>query len=382
MGTLGSNQSTQGTSASGPARYGARACLVALLMACPIHMVAQQGTAASFDDLARQAAAARDQQNIPLAVELYSRAEGIKPDWAEGWWYLTLLQYSANQFPGAIEAANHLLQLVPHAVPAMALRGLSEFEIADYKNSLEDLETAVAHGAANDPHNEQIIRYHLALDLTRAGRFQDALAQYKIFADKHLTDSDMLVGLGLAGMRITSFPSEVTTKDREVYQAAGTAGYAFLAGDSEQADSLFQQLFARYPTTPNLHQFYGLLVFSHDASLAADQFQSEVAVAPGNDSGRALLAYSLVIAGRYREALPEAERAYAAAPDMEMAQIALGRSLGETGDIERGTEILKKVLEGDPDDLDAHLGLAALFARAGKREDAYRERMVCLKLAK
>lgn len=363
---------------------GVVAALSVLLLAagCALHTQAQQAPAQSFDELAAQAAAARDQQNLPQAIDLYTRATQARPDWAEGWWYLTLLQYSSNQFPGAVDAANHLLALAPHAVPAMALRGLSEFELADYNASLRDLETAVQHGAANDPHNEQIVRYHLALDLTRAGRFQDALDQYKVFAQKGLSDADMLAGIGLAGMRVTSFPTEIRAEDRPLYEAAGKAGYVFLSGDNNQAESLFEKLFAQYPATPNLHLFYGLLLFSHDPGLAANQFQQEVAIAPGNDSAQALLAYALVIAGRYQEALPVAQRAYAAAPGIEMTQLALGRALGETGDIDHGTQILQKVLDKDPDNLEAHIGLAALFARAGRREDAYRERMVCLKLAK
>ena len=334
-----------------------------------------------FEDLAAQAAAARDQQNIPTAIDLYHRAVQAKPDWQEGWWYLTLLQYTTNQYSGAIDAASHLLQLEPHAVPAMALRGLSEFEVADYKGSLRDLEMAVQHGAANDPHNEQIVRYHLALDLTRADRFQDALEQYRALAERQINTPEILVGIGLAGMRAASFPSEVRPQDQELYMGAGRAGYAFLSGDSNQANDLFQQMFAKYPATQNLHLFYGLLLFSHDPELAADEFSGEVAVAPANTDARALLAFTLVLSGRYAEALPEAQKVYAAEPNLPMAQLALGRSLGETGDIERGTELLKRVLEQDPDNMEAHLGLASLFARAGKREDAYRERMVCLKLA-
>jgi tetratricopeptide (TPR) repeat protein len=350
------------------------------LTACAGFAAAQQ--AQSFDDLAAQAAAARDRQELPTAIGLYGKAVEARPEWTEGWWYLTLLQYSANQYPGAIDAANHMLQLEPHAVPAMALRGLSEFEVADYKSSLRDLEMAVQHGAANDPHNEQIVRYHLALDMARAGRFQDALEQYRVLAGKQISTSEILTGIGLAGMRSTSFPTEIRQEDRDLYTGAGSAGFAFLAGESNQADMLFQQMFVRYPKIPNLHLFYGLLLYSHDPELAADQFYDEVAVAPDNESARALLAFSLVISGKYKEALPEAQKAYAAAHDMLMAQLALGRSLGETGDVEHGTEILKKVLEQDPDNLEAHMGLAALYARAGKREDAYRERMVCLKLAK
>ena len=335
-----------------------------------------------FEDLAAQAAAARDQQNIPTAIDLYHRAVQAKPDWQEGWWYLTLLQYTTNQYSGAIDAASHLLQLEPHAVPAMALRGLSEFEVADYKGSLRDLEMAVQHGAANDPHNEQIVRYHLALDLTRADRFQDALEQYRALAERQINTPEILVGIGLAGLRAASFPSEVRPQDQELYMGAGRAGYAFLSGDSNQANDMFQQMFAKYSATQNLHLFYGLLLFSHDPELAADEFSGEVAVAPANTDARALLAFTLVLSGRYAEALPEAQKVYAAEPNLPMAQLALGRSLGETGDIERGTELLKRVLEQDPDNMEAHLGLASLFARAGKREDAYRERMVCLKLAK
>lgn len=360
----------------------AKRCVIlfALLAACVLPAVSQQGP--SFEELAAQAAAARDQQNLPLAIDLYRRAEDVKPDWTEGWWYLTLLQYSTNRYSGAVDSANHLLQIVPTAVPAMVLRGLSEFELADYTASLSDLETAIAHGAANDPHNEQIVRYHLALLLTRSGRYQEALDQYAVFATRHLSDPEMLVGLGLAGLHQPSLPSEVAPADRATLQQAGAAGYAFLEGDSVAADAQFQHLFAEFPTTPNLHQFYALLLYPHSSRLAAQQFNAELDIAPQNTAVRALLAYTLTIEGRYSEALLEAQRAVAADPDMEMAQVALGRSLGETGQVEQGIALLRTVLEHHPDDLEAHIGMAALLGRAGRREEAYRERMACLALQK
>jgi Flp pilus assembly protein TadD len=88
-----------------------------------------------------------------------------------------------------------------------------------------------------------------------------------------------------------------------------------------------------------------------------------------------------MIAGRYVEARQDAQRALAVAPDMEMAQIALGRSLAEQGDTQRAAELLNQVLQRDPDNLEAHMGLAAIYSRSGRREDAYRERKVCLGLA-
>ena len=99
----------------------------------------------------------------------------------------------------------------------------------------------------------------------------------------------------------------------------------------------------------------------------AKNFLHEIneAILQGSSESRARAlwhATDLLIAGRYTEALPEAQRAYANAPDMEMVQLALGRSMGETGNIDGGVQMLEKVLKTDPDNLEAHIGLAALFA--------------------
>jgi tetratricopeptide (TPR) repeat protein len=341
-----------------------------------------QETPATFDDLSARAAAARDQQNIPLAIQLYTQAEQLKPDWQEGWWYLGVLQYSSNQFPGAVDAFTHLLQLTPTAVPAIAMRGLCEFETAAYDDSLRDLEQAVAHGALNEPRNEQIIRFHLAQLFTRAGRFEDALEQYRFFATHQLDAPDLMIAIALAGMRVPSFPKDVPDQAREIFQAAGKAGYTFLSGDDEQADNLFTQLFASFPSAPDLHLFYGLLLFPHDPEMATDQFQDELSVAPNNGTVNALLALALVMDGRFSKALQPAQRAYDASPEMEMAQVALGRALAETGDTKRGTELLNHVLERDPASMEAHLGLVSIYSRSGNRQEAEKEKKVCRELAK
>lgn len=357
-----------------------RLAAVGVLLAACVAGWAQQGDA-DFNDLAARAAAARDQNNLPLAVQLYSQAEQVRPDWQEGWWYLGVLHYSANKYAEAKVAFDHLLQLAPHAVPAMALRGLCEYELESYDDALRDLDLAVAHGAANQPQNEQIIRYHLAQLLTRAGRFQDALAQYKIFATEHVKAPEMLVGLGLAGMRMPLLTKDAPAQSVTLLEQAGTAGYALLAGDTQSADEQFHALFKQYPTTPNLHLFYGFLLFPHDPDLATGQFQEEVAVAPQNNSARALLAFTQMIAGQYADAIPQAQKVLTAEPGMEMAQLALGRSLVETGQQQQGMDLLNRVLQNDPDNLEAHMGLASAYAQLGRNEDAYRERMVCLKLA-
>jgi tetratricopeptide (TPR) repeat protein len=359
-----------------------RAAVLAPLLALTCLHAAAQDAAPQFDDVAARAAAARDAGNLPLAIQLYTQAEQLKPDWPEGLFYLGMLQYSNNDFPESIAAFNHLLQLQPGAPPALALRGLSEFETGAFDDSLRDLDQAVQKGAANQPRNEQIIRYHYAQLLARAGRFQDAILQYWFFATHHIDDSDLRLGLGVAGMRNQTLPKDIPVADRPIYEAAGSAGYVFLSGDSQAADALFTQLFAQNPTTPNLHYFYGVLLFPHAPNLAVDQFQAEVAVAPNSIAAHSILAYSLMIDGRYPQAAAEAQIAINAAPDMEMAKIALGRSLAETGDTTRAADLLTQILKDDPKNLEAHLGMAVVYSRTGNREEAYRERMVCLDLQK
>jgi tetratricopeptide (TPR) repeat protein len=339
-----------------------------------------QESSAQFSDLATRAAAARDRGNLPLAIQLYKQAEEANPNWQEGWWYLGVLQYSSNQYAGAIDAFNHLLQLVPTAVPAMALRGLCEFETGAYDDSLRDLEHAVAHGAANEPHNEQIIRYHLALLLTRAGRFPDALLQYKALASLHADAPDLMAGIGLAGMRTASLPQRINAGDREFYESAGNAGYVFLSGDDEKADGLFASLFAKYPQKAGLHFFYGYLLYPHDPEMAGEQFRQELLIKPDSET-YALMALTLIFEGHFAEALTPAQAAYDAEPDLEIAQVALGRALSETGDKDRGSELLRKVAERDPGDLEAHLGLASIYSQSGNREEEARERKICRDLA-
>ena len=356
--------------------------VIALLLLCVpawAQAVSSQAGPAQFDDLAARAAQARDAGNVEQATDLYRQATALKPDWQEGWWYLGLLQYSANQYQPAIDAFTHLLQLAPQAVPPMALRGLCEFETAAYDEALRDLEQSVAHGAANDPRNAQILRFHLAQLLTRAGRFQDALTQYAFFPKEKVENANLDAAIGMAGMRIAGLLSDAPAQDRALYEAAGHAGYALLDEDSMGADKRFRELFAQNPSARNLHYFYGFLLFPSAPEMAVVEFERELAIAPDNTSARAMLAFSLMITGHYAESRTEAERVLVESPGMEMAQIALGRAMVEAGEYARGEEMLKQVLAGDPQNKEAHLGLIAIYSHTGRKEDAQRERLAMVK---
>jgi Flp pilus assembly protein TadD len=81
-------------------------------------------------------------------------------------------------------------------------------------------------------------------------------------------------------------------------------------------------------------------------------------------------------------ALPHARKAAAEDPALASAQLVLGRALTETGDTKAGIERLEKTVELQPDNLEVHLALAKAYSKSGRKEDARRERLLCLEMTK
>jgi hypothetical protein len=68
--------------------------LIAAFLTSPWFPVATgQNALDQGNDLITQASAARAQNDIPRAIELYSRAVQVNPKWPDGWWFLGSLQY-------------------------------------------------------------------------------------------------------------------------------------------------------------------------------------------------------------------------------------------------------------------------------------------------
>src|SRR5436305_13940986 len=76
---------------------------------------------AEFDQLSSQATAAREQGDVPDAIDLYGRAVQANPKWADGWWFLGSLNYGTESYTAGRDALSHYLELMPNAAPALAL---------------------------------------------------------------------------------------------------------------------------------------------------------------------------------------------------------------------------------------------------------------------
>jgi len=335
----------------------------------------------AFDDLVAKAAAAREQGRTDEAIGLYQQAVQLNPKWADGWWFLGSLQYGADAYAAARDALTRYLELSPEAGPAFALRGLCEFETFEYDRSLKDLQRGLALGAANQARNEKILRYHEALLLAHSGNFEAALQRYAVLARGGVPNPELLVGVGLAGLRTPLLPQELGADRMLLFMSAGKAAVLFWSGDHTGAQKAFQNLFQNFPTAANAHYFYGYLLFPMDPDEAIVEFRKELEISPANASAETMVAWDALIRNDYPEALVYAQKAVAQDPTLPVGQLVLGRALVETGDVKSGIEHLEKELQLEPDNFETHLALAKAYSKSGRSEDARRERLYCLQIA-
>ncbi|MGH9586549.1 MAG: tetratricopeptide repeat protein [Acidobacteriaceae bacterium] len=354
---------------------------IAMLLAWP-RIAGAQDHPGDFADVAAAASSAREQGDIAKAISMYQEAVRLNPNWPDGWWYLGTLDYGSNAYAPAIDALTHYIELTPKGGPAYALRGLCEFEAGEYPSALNDLERGIALGAANQPRNSQIIFYHEALLLTKLGRYEEALGKYALMVKHGTFDEDIANGIGLAGLRLPILPAEIDPGQAQLIANVGTAAASVMRGDMDDGQRKFQAIFASHPRAPYLHYLYGYLLSVAAPEQAIAQFQKELTISPNSAIAHSMLAWCLGTEGDFRAALPNAEKSAQEDPSLLMGQLVLGRDLVETGDWNGALPHLEAVLKSDTKNLEAHLALAKAYSELGRKDDARRERLLCLSLSK
>jgi tetratricopeptide (TPR) repeat protein len=344
-------------------------------------VVAYAQTAPSFNDLVEQATAAREQNDVPGAIELYSKAVQANPRWSQGWWFLGALQYQAGAFAAARDSLTRFIAIAPNPAPAFGLRGLSELETAEYPQALTDIRESISLGEAEGPPNGERLRFSECLLLTRLGKFNEALRAYQPLVPWGGANPELVVGLGLAGLRMALLPKDASDSQLQIAYATGDATYAFMSQGETAGAKAFANLFQKFPTAPNLHGLYGTLLFASDPDLAFLEFKRELEIAPSNPRSQVLMAWALLMQDRASDALPYARKAVEEMPVSAGAQLVLGRSLVKLGDLKEGTNHLEQALQTDPENLEVHIALAEAYSRSGRSEDAQRERSMSLKLS-
>lgn len=330
--------------------------------------------AASFDDLVRRAATARDAGRLEEALTLYRTALAARPEWNEGRWYAATLLYELDRYAEAKDAFSEVLRREPAHAGGLGLRGLCEFELHQYDAALADLLHARQKGVAQSPGIATVVRYHAAILLTRAGEFEVANQMLTEFAADGADTPQVIEAFGLDVLRMPVLPSEFPVTARERVLLAGRAGYAMAARHVGEARRALDELVTRYPNTPHAHYARGVLFLTEDSARAIDEFRRELQISPSHVPARLQIAFEYLKRGDAALALPEALEAAKLAPDHFAACLALGQVLLDMHDVERAIPELEKAATLAPSSPQAHFMLARAYTRAGRTADAERAR--------
>ena len=336
---------------------------------------ASKAPAASFAEIAKQADGAREAGRLEEAVGLYRQGLRVKPGWKEGRWYLGTSYYELDRYAEAAAAFKRIVATDPNHGAAWGFRGLCEFQLKQYEPALTSLLKARDLGVGPNQELASVVRYHTAILLTRFDQFEFA---QKVLVEITATGNDspkVLEALGLATLRIPQLPDEIDPGRREQLLLAGAGTFYYYSRMIGSAHGRFEELLRRFPETPNAHYAFGVVLLNEYPDRAVDEFKKELHRSPGHVPAMLQLAFEYIKRSDWGNARPWAEQAVKADGTNVPARQALGQALLELDDVAGAIEQLKVGVTLSPDSPILHFTLARAYRKAGRHEDAERERL-------
>lgn len=337
--------------------------------------------AVSIQEIQKQAEAARRENRIDDAIRLYKKGVAAKPSWEEGWWSLGSLHYTLDHFAEARDEFRHLTAIQPGAGAPWAMLGLAEFEIKQYDQALSHLRRAADLHTGQEQNIADEANYHLALLLTRYQEYEAAMKILALFAQRNLNEAKFIEAMGIAALRKPVLPAEAAPTDRQLIMDVGRVMYDATALRTTEASAEFRILADKYPETPNIHYLYGSFLMFADANNGLREMKRELEVSPAHVPAMVTIANEYIQRGDFQAALPYAQKATELEPQSFPAHTVLGRVFAEGDmDVNRGIQELEEARKLAPGSPQVRIALATAYGKAGRKEDAARERREFLKL--
>lgn len=355
-------------------------CLVWLLAISLPGPAAVEARQDSLDDLASKAAKARDAGRLDEAIALYQQGVERAPDWIEGHWFLGASLYELGQFAQARDAFTRVLHLEPAHAGAFGMRGICAFHLGEHEQALRDLLRARTLGIATTPGVASPVRYHLGILLTRFGDFEVGYAVLSEFATQGTASPQVVQALGLNLLRRPALPGDIADAEAPLVELAGRAAFAMAARQAAAAQQLLEELVQRYPETPHVHYARGVFRLGEAPDLAMADFRRELAISTSHVPARLQLAFEFLRRGEPTLARPYAEEAGRLAPDYFAAHVALGQVHFESNELQKAIAEFELAVTLAPESAQTHFVLSRAYARAGRTEDAERERAEFVRL--
>lgn len=338
-----------------------------------------------FDEIAAEANAAREADKVQEAIALYRRGVALRPQWAEGWWYLATLYYDQNNYAEAARAFRETAKLQPKAGAPWAMLGLCEFQLARYDDALAHLQQGRQLGLGDNVELTRVMRYHEGVISILKGEFERGQQTLGTLSYEGLKGEDLIIALGLAVLRIGMRPAQVDInyRDRDLIRRAGLAEHFAAQRNVSDAQREYDMLARDYAKVPNVQYAYGrFLLTTRDEEGALAAFQRELENWPKHVLARCQIANIKLQRKDIEGGLPLAEEAAKQAPRLPLAHYLLGRLLLEAGQNQRAVQELEATAQMVPNEAKVYFALARAYMRMRRKEDADRARETFTRLSK
>ncbi len=334
----------------------------------------------NFDTIAAAASAARETDKIDEAIALYRQAVGLRPAWAEGWWFLGTLYYDHDKYAEAAQAFKQTAQIQQKAGSPWAMLGLCEFQLARYDDARMHLDQARKLGLGDNTELTHVMRYHEILK----GDFEKAQETLGSLSYEGLKSEELIISLGLAVLRIGMTPKEITIDypDRALIRRTGLAEHFAAEKNMSDAQREYDMVVRDYGKVANVQYAYGrFLLLSRDDDGAQTAFQRELQNWPKHALARCQLANIRLRNKDIQSGLPLAEEAVKIAPRLPLAHYVLGRLLLDAGQNDRAIVELETASQMVPNEPKIYFALARAYTKAKRKQDADKARATFTRLS-
>ena len=309
---------------------------------------------------------AQKQGHLEAAAAEFRKATESDPNFAQGFLDLGEVCVAMRDYAAAVPALKKALELN------------TELDAAHLQLGYALLSQGYA--AESIPHLERVHAIEaLGIAQLETGNYQEAIANLSAALQKRPNNPDLLYYLGRASGLLSKNAVDTLLSaypdSARAHQAMGE-NY-FVLRQMPQAEQELGEALRQRSDIPGLHLELGL-VYAGAAqwSKAEEQFRAEARLQPGDAEAAYRLGVALLQLGRAREAKQELARANDLKADMPETLYSLGKAASLDGDAALAEKVWTHLLtleKETPLAAQTHFGLAALYRKQGKAEQAQRE---------
>ena len=328
------------------------------------------------DDYLRKGIAAQQQHDLNAAIDDYRKALAIDPKLVQARANLGAALSEAGQLDAAIEEDKKALASAPENTGIRMNLGLAYYKKGDMQNAYPAF--AAVHAARPQDVAAAVLLGYTDIKL---GKSNDAAAMLTPLENGRESNMDLEYVLGYALIETGEEAVGLPRMER-VAKATQSADAYFIAGTARLRRREFHEARADLDAAINLHgDFPGLFTMAGqardalgDTEAAQPAFEQALKQNPKDFTANLYLGTMRLKARDLDSARPMLQLALELQPTSAMARLEMAKLDGMTGKYADAAATLEQLEKADPNWIDPHIELAAIYYKLHRPEDGQRER--------